>query len=78
MAKTYRVVAGDTLYKIATRFNVTVQELREWNGRTPAEDKSLQIGTLLYVENPKQTPDQNLEERLQRLEDILTDIKNIL
>jgi murein DD-endopeptidase MepM/ murein hydrolase activator NlpD len=92
MPKTYRVVAGDTLYKIAKRFNVTVQELREWNGRTPEEDKSLQIGTLLYVENPKKTADQNLgerlqklderlqklDERLQKLEDILSNVKNIL
>jgi LysM repeat protein len=30
--KTYKVVAGDSLYKIATKFGVSISELKKWNG----------------------------------------------
>jgi LysM repeat protein len=30
--KTYKVVAGDSLYKIATKLGVSISELKKWNG----------------------------------------------
>lgn len=45
---TYGVQSGDSLWVIATKFNVSVDELKKWNNlgrRTP----TLQVGSLLYV-----------------------------
>ena len=64
MRRTYAVVRGDTLAAIARRFGVTVQELREWNGRTPAEDRSLAIGTVLFVEPDWRQLAKDLQEQV--------------
>ncbi|MFP2910378.1 LysM peptidoglycan-binding domain-containing protein [Pyxidicoccus sp. 3LFB2] len=45
---TYGVQSGDSLWVIATKFNVSVDELKKWNNlgrRTP----TLQVGSLLHV-----------------------------
>lgn len=47
--KTYiyhKVASGETLYKIARRYNVTIQQLMEWNGKTGF---NVQIGESLRV-----------------------------
>lgn len=54
--KTYTVVRGDTLAGIAARFGVTVADLRKWNNRTPEQDRSLAIGTVLFVSTPEAGP----------------------
>lgn len=84
--KTYTVKRGDTLASIAKKFGVTVEDLRKWNGRTPDQDRSLAIGTLLYVADPKPAPapsvtlaDFNaLAARVKALEDVLSTIKRAL
>lgn len=43
---TYKVVAGDTLYSIAKKFNMTVNELKELNNLT---NSTLNIGQILKV-----------------------------
>ncbi|MEI9957529.1 MAG: LysM domain-containing protein [Ferruginibacter sp.] len=45
-AKTYIVAAKEGLYAIARKFNVSVQQLREWNG---LKNDSLRIGQELII-----------------------------
>jgi membrane-bound lytic murein transglycosylase D len=45
-AHSYRVVRGDSLYRIARRFGVTVRELRRWNALSGS---ALQPGQLLKL-----------------------------
>lgn len=78
MRKTYTVVKGDTLTKIANKFDVTVANLRKWNNRTPAQDRYLSIGTVLYVEGPKDNDVNDLLKRVEKLEKILEAIKKVL
>jgi len=42
----YIVKTGDTLYSISKKFNVTIQQLKDWNGLT---DNSISIGEMLKV-----------------------------
>lgn len=44
--KTYVVKAGDTLYSISKRFNLTVDTLKQYNGLT---DNTISIGQILYL-----------------------------
>ena len=43
---TYAVQAGDTLYNISKRFNVTVETLKEYNG---LRNNDISIGQVLYL-----------------------------
>ena len=52
----YTVQSGDTLYSIAQRFGVSVEELQRWNG---LEGTGLQIGQALLVRPPRATPPPN-------------------
>ena len=45
--KTYTVQANDTLWKIARTYNVSVDDLKRWNG---VDEKNLRTGTRLVVE----------------------------
>jgi LysM repeat protein len=45
----YTVRAGDTLFKIAARFNTTVEKLKAWNHLTST---SLSVGKRLLVSSP--------------------------
>ena len=47
--KTYTVVAGDYLYKIATKYGVTVNQLKEWNKLT---SNYIYVGDKLIVSKP--------------------------
>tara|TARA_R110002072_G_scaffold12987_1_gene55119 strand:- start:24199 stop:24924 length:726 start_codon:yes stop_codon:yes gene_type:complete len=47
---TYRVVAGDTLYSISRRFNLTVETLKEYNG---LNSNDLAVGQILYLHSVK-------------------------
>ena len=81
--KTYTVKRGDTLASIAKKFGITIEDLRRWNNRTPDQDRSLAIGTLLYVADPRPTPAPNSEidkltARVKALEDVLSTIKRAL
>ena len=53
---TYTVQSGDTLYSIAQRFGVSVEELQRWNG---LEGTGLQIGQTLRVRPPRAAPPPN-------------------
>jgi LysM repeat protein len=48
-AKTHTVVAKETLYSIAKQYNMTVQQLKEWNSITESEVK---VGQILTVATP--------------------------
>ena len=48
--RTYRVKSGDTLYAIARRFKVTVNQLKTWNR---LQTTNLQIGTRLLLQQPR-------------------------
>ncbi|HEX8700292.1 MAG TPA: LysM peptidoglycan-binding domain-containing protein [Myxococcaceae bacterium] len=45
---TYGVQEGDSLWAIANRFNVTVEDLRSWN-TLPRRKRGLQVGTIIQV-----------------------------
>lgn len=48
--RTYRVKSGDTLYGIAKRFKVTVNQLKTWNR---LRTSNLQVGTRLLLQQPR-------------------------
>lgn len=48
-SKTHTVVAGDYLYKIATKYGVSVQNLKDWNKMT---NNYVYVGDVLYVSQP--------------------------
>ncbi|MDZ4857794.1 MAG: glycoside hydrolase family 3 N-terminal domain-containing protein, partial [Candidatus Hydrogenedentes bacterium] len=48
----YIVVGGDGLKKIATKFGVTIDEIKEWNGLT---SDSLQVGQKLIIKSKDET-----------------------
>lgn len=50
---TYTVVKGDTLYSVSDKFNVTVANLKSWNGLKSDE---LSIGQTLKTKAPVVTP----------------------
>jgi membrane-bound lytic murein transglycosylase D len=58
---TYGVQDGDSLWAIAQRFNVTVEDLRSWN-TLPRRKKGLQIGTVIQVW-PGNAPPAQVQER---------------
>ncbi|MCY1020797.1 LysM peptidoglycan-binding domain-containing protein [Pyxidicoccus sp. MSG2] len=45
---TYGVQSGDSLWVVATKFNVSVDDLKKWNNLT-RRNPTLQVGSLLYV-----------------------------
>ena len=47
--KTYKVVAGDSLIKIANQFSITLGELKQWNNLT---SNSIYPGNVFYVSKP--------------------------
>ncbi len=50
VSSTHTVAAKETLYSLARQYNVTVQQLKEWNNLTSDE---LKLGASLYVVQPK-------------------------
>jgi membrane-bound lytic murein transglycosylase D len=48
--RTYRVKSGDTLYAIAKRFKLTVNQLKTWN---KLRTSNLQVGTRLLLQQPR-------------------------
>jgi LysM repeat protein len=55
-AKTYTIKSGDTLLKIAKRFNVTVDELLAANKGTIKNKDKIQVGVTIVI--PVPTPDE--------------------
>ncbi|UUX33680.1 LysM peptidoglycan-binding domain-containing protein [Fundicoccus culcitae] len=53
-ATSHTVVSGDTLYKIAERYGVTVAQLRSWNG---ISGDLIRVGQVLRLTAPTTTPD---------------------
>ncbi|MDZ7716711.1 MAG: LysM peptidoglycan-binding domain-containing protein [Balneolaceae bacterium] len=52
--KTHQVQAGETLFSIAKEYNITVQDLRDWNN---LEGNELRVGQSLIVEGDQSTED---------------------
>lgn len=59
---TYGVMSGDSLWVIATKFNVSVDSLKQWNN-LKRRNPTLQVGSTLYVwpDGDKATP--SVQER---------------
>ncbi|AKQ64311.1 Membrane-bound lytic murein transglycosylase D precursor [Myxococcus hansupus] len=59
---TYGVMSGDSLWVIATKFNVSVDSLKQWNN-LKRRNPTLQVGSTLYVwpDGDKTTP--SVQER---------------
>ena len=55
---TYKVQSGDSLWTISRRFNVSVSQLKAWNGITAKS--YLQPGQLLQVNQPQQVSEQDI------------------
>lgn len=54
---TYRVRSGDVLGKIAQRYNVSVSQLKSWNG---LYSNTIKIGQVLHIYQDKSSFDKNL------------------
>lgn len=52
VSSTHTVAAKETLYSLARQYNVTVQQLKEWNNLTGDE---LKLGSMLFVVRPVNT-----------------------
>jgi len=52
-SKTHEVQPKETLYSISKKYNITVEQLQEWNNIEKPED--LKVGTKVFVENPSAT-----------------------
>ncbi|HEY9183900.1 MAG TPA: glucosaminidase domain-containing protein [Salegentibacter sp.] len=48
---TYRVEKGDTLYGIAKRYNISVEDLQRYND---LKDETLAVGQILYIISPSE------------------------
>jgi LysM repeat protein len=48
--RTYRVKSGDTLYGIARRFKISVNQLKAWN---KLRTSNLPVGTRLLLQQPR-------------------------
>jgi len=48
--ETYTVIKGDTLYSIARRFNMTVENLKAYNG---LQSNTISVGQVLYLHSVK-------------------------
>lgn len=51
--KTHRVLRGETLFSISRNYEVSVQDLMEWNN---LQSTSISVGQFLYVEMIEETP----------------------
>ncbi len=54
----HTVVAGETLYQISKQYQVTLEELRNWNGLA---DNNIRLGQELRVQAPAHTPSRVTE-----------------
>ncbi|MBJ6759269.1 LysM peptidoglycan-binding domain-containing protein [Myxococcaceae bacterium JPH2] len=52
---TYGVADGDSLWLIANRFQVSVDDLKKWNN-LPRRNRTLSVGTQLYIWSPQAQP----------------------
>jgi LysM repeat protein len=48
----YTIAAGDTLVRIAQRFNTTVERIQAFNASDLADPRALRIGTKLVIPPP--------------------------
>lgn len=64
----YTVVAGDNLWRIANRFNVTVHNLQVWNELD--EDQPIQVGDVLVIKQAEYTPTEHTVLENETLESI--------
>ncbi len=56
----HTVGAQETLFSIAKRYNVTTQQLKQWNN---LDDTALKIGQTLFVSQPEQTTSTSASNR---------------
>jgi LysM repeat protein len=57
---THTVQSGQTMYSIARQYNVTVDQLKQWNNMT---DNELKLGQVLFLTQPKYNVQQPTEVR---------------
>ncbi len=58
----HTVVAGETLYSISRQYNVSVQQLKEWNGLAAYE---VQIGQTLFLTQPMNGSSPEIKPEVQ-------------
>ncbi len=64
-ARTHKVVSGDTLYKVAQTYNVTIQQLQEWNnlrGTTLRIGQELAVGPAAAAPEAPASPEETAPE----------------
>ena len=61
----YVVQAGDSLWSVARRYNVTVAELAQWNSMSPQDVLSIGRELLVWSDNPVFVPTAN--QRIRRV-----------
>ena len=72
--QSYVVQSGDTLALISKQYEISVEQLRTWNGRTPEEDRSLAIGARLWVEPPLDEAEGGVGELLAEIEKLKAEL----
>ena len=51
----YKVVSGDSLWKISVNFNVTINDLVRWNQLVPADSLSIGKELVILIDDKNQT-----------------------
>ncbi|HET8860369.1 LysM peptidoglycan-binding domain-containing protein [Marivirga sp.] len=67
-SKTHTVQSGETLFSLAEKYNVEVEDLRKWNS---LDNYKLSLGQRLYIKNPDAlTVDIVMGEKVDKEEDV--------
>lgn len=75
MALTHKVIKGETLTKLANRYNVSVDDIVKANSKLIKNKNSISVGWVLTI--PTKTASKNYANIGKQLEVTIKDIENL-